>query len=151
MEIQQEGYHYTLPLWAETPARVRRRSSENVAAEAGPFRSYAEARAREVQSSGRDEGLNFKHLSRGEETADTCTLKEVQLGQKISVVGPVSLSPIIKIANSLTTKIKNPSLEKIDPTIMFKSASFLEPMTKLFDPMQLKVSSSPFSFSFSGS
>ncbi|KAF3619743.1 hypothetical protein FXO38_26586 [Capsicum annuum] len=61
----------------EIPARVRRCLSKNI--ETGPSRPYVEARAREVQSLGRDEGLNFKHLTRGEESADTCFLKEVQL------------------------------------------------------------------------
>lgn len=90
--------------------------------------------------------MNFKHLSRGKKTESTCTLEEVQFGQTISVK-PASLSPIIKTAYSLTTKIKNPSLENIEPTSMFNmSASSLEPAAEFFNPIQFEVYSSSFSF-----
>lgn len=75
VEIEHEGYYYTLPLWVEIPARVRQCLSKNT--KTGPSKPYAKARAREVQSLGRAEGLNFKHLTRGEESADTFSLKEV--------------------------------------------------------------------------
>lgn len=119
MEIQHEGYHYTLLLWAETPARVRKSSSGNSIAEAGTSRSVAEPRARDVQFLGRDSCLNFKNLPRGEKTAGTCKLKEFQLGQTTTTVGP-ALSPIIKAPNNPSIRTKKPSLENLEPTIMFK-------------------------------